>query len=223
MHKSIKIIKIIKIITNLYKFQTMELSEIDLIEDFPLLPKKALFFAGIIKVYSGLSLSMILKFLSRVYEQNLDGEVLNEIESVLYDGKIGSAKEILDKISKNCGICKKSVDSATILLCHHNFHENCIKNELSIGLELKCPICMIKIDNSTIINKEDQINDPQLPKQLFDKNCIKCPFCNQIFESDAKGLINCVACQENFCRSCGYTEKSCKCSKSCSAYNKKFK
>ena len=199
----------------------MDFEELEIIDKIQL-PNRALILVGITKSSSQLSLSIILKFFSLVYSLDLKPELLRHIESVLYKGRIGEAREILDMYVNKCLACKSFIKGdPTVLQCGHFFHKDCIirclRNCILNDINKVCPICNEEINNLGDIDQEllQLYEDSNLSKFLEQSSITWCPRCNEFYEIDEHDLITCKKCYLEFCSDCRNEQRVCTCNKKC--------
>lgn len=203
----------------------MELKEISSVDNYPRLPNKALYLAGLVKIESGMTTSAIFEFLELLYTNPIPQEALQNIEYELYSGSIGVAKELLMKYIKKCYICYKILSESYDLPCKHSFHKICLKEnaikQLLSNDKISCPVCNNKIENPEDIDHDIvmMINDFVLAKKLSERDFQCCPGCNSLFEIADQGVVTCVVCYIKFCTLCSKVESGCSCQSYCQACN----
>ncbi|OMJ80524.1 hypothetical protein SteCoe_19220 [Stentor coeruleus] len=203
----------------------MELSEIASVDNYPNLPNKALYLAGLIKIDSGMTTSAIFEFLELLYTNPIPKKALKKIEQELYSGSIKTAKEILMEHIKKCLICYEILKEPYDLSCKHSFHKTCLREnaikQLLTTDKISCPVCNSYIENPGDIDQDIimMINDFILAKKLSERNFQCCPGCNNLFEIANQGIVTCPICLVKFCTLCSKAESGCSCQSYCQACN----
>lgn len=193
-----------------------ELSSIERLEN---LPGKAYFFLGLLSRSTHLDIEILVSFILAIYSAELDNESLHQIEAQLYNGNIGTAKEILNAKASSCMLCKKRSQNLIALNCCHYFHKNCLVTVLSEqiiqSMDPFCPTCQVMIFDYENI-------DPILGIKIFERdnyklleseNIVKCGSCGNIMEIEFLEPYTCLFCQKLNCHKCQKEFDSCACSK----------
>lgn len=206
----------------------MDIEDLDWVNKHNKLPSRALYLAGVVKIESGLSISVILEFFDIVYSDSIPLDCLKEIEEQLYLGKIGTAKRILKLVIKRCAICNEVLEKGQKLGCGHFFHKGCLKENLTCQVlesnKVLCPYCQKDVEDFSSLDEDLAmiIEDFYLARSLSESSFQFCPGCKNMFEIEGQGTVSCPCCMIKFCSLCSEKEDACLCENFCQKCNKNY-
>ena len=206
----------------------MDIEDLDWVNKHHKLPSRAFYLAGVVKIESGLSISVILDFFDIIYSSSLPLDCLKNIEEQLYLGKIGIAKELLKFAIKKCVICNKVLEKYQKLACGHLFHKDCLKENLTCQVlksdKIVCPYCQKDVEDFSGLdeNLAMMVNDFYLARSLSESNFQFCPGCKNMFEIEDQGIVSCPCCSIKFCSLCSENEDGCLCENYCQKCNQNY-
>mmetsp|Transcript_16553 Transcript_16553/g.23992 ORF Transcript_16553/g.23992 Transcript_16553/m.23992 type:complete len:307 (+) Transcript_16553:1446-2366(+) len=161
--------------------ETNILQEIQVAKNFQSLPPHALYIAGSARYKTSLKPQVILKFLEQFYGQakNFPSEKVSEVESLVFQGKIGEAKRLV-----------KELESQTQYIEYKELEQKALEIMQAIQKEEKdsllCASCSGSVDDRNVAVLE-------FCSHIFHTNCLKVELETQILQ---KGIsVGCPQCQ----------------------------